>query len=266
MKQAYGDDPPALRNVPNVTSLSEQIPLRKTSKLLKLDPPGQTQIAQQASPQQADQGLVAAALFLEMMKAQSKQMDLSALLKPGCTLTIPSPLKEGLGSNSASQAKLPLDNGNQQPLVPLPTKEGQGGEHQDKADVPPLEGCNSAKSLEDFEADAFKKLGGNSKKRPASAMPKKKAKASEKAKPKPKPNKPATKAQAPKTKAKAKAKGPVEKEGAKPWYHDKILGCIRCRGNFKGCSECQKQDFRGLRLPGRAAWQAYMQKRKRDGN
>ena len=40
------------------------------------------------------------------------------------------------------------------------------------------------------------------------------------------------------------------------------FGRIRCRGNTWTCSECQRKDFRGLRLNGRDAWHKYMEGRK----
>ena len=31
-------------------------------------------------------------------------------------------------------------------------------------------------------------------------------------------------------------------------------GCIRCRGNLKGCATCRKPGFKGLKVHGRKAW------------
>ena len=36
-------------------------------------------------------------------------------------------------------------------------------------------------------------------------------------------------------------------------------GCIRCRGNIKGCSSCWDPNFGGLRLHGRQAWREYIE-------
>ncbi|CAE7726962.1 unnamed protein product [Symbiodinium sp. CCMP2592] len=41
-----------------------------------------------------------------------------------------------------------------------------------------------------------------------------------------------------------------------------LYGCIRCRGNVKGCSSCWDPNFRGTRLHGRQAWREYIEAHK----
>jgi len=105
------------------------------------------------------------------------------------------------------------------------------------------------KTLEDFEKDAFnqlqtgKKQGKKDQAKPKSKTIKKRPAAAMK--------RPAA--------VPAMRQEPKEAKTAKPI---EIFGCIRCRGNPKGCSTCIGPNFTGLRLPGRQAWKDYIQAKK----
>ena len=106
-------------------------------------------------------------------------------------------------------------------------------------------------SIDDFENEAFNQLK-QKRKLPAKAKgkckPQKKAKASPKAK--------AT------AKAEAKAKAKATSKPATSNAGD-LYGCCRCRGNANGCSSCLSDGFQGIRLPGRQAWQNWMNSNKK---
>ena len=40
------------------------------------------------------------------------------------------------------------------------------------------------------------------------------------------------------------------------------LGCPRCRGSINGCSTCKNAAYNGLRLHGKAAWEAHVKAQK----
>ena len=95
------------------------------------------------------------------------------------------------------------------------------------------DGSRPGKSLEDYELDAYKKLeskkGCKLLKRPASKSQ-------------------------PAKKAKAKPTCAKKQSASSGWPEKVVYGCIRCRGSCNGCDTCRKPRFRGLKLPGRAAW------------
>ena len=64
---------------------------------------------------------------------------------------------------------------------------------------------------------------------------------------------PASKSQ-PAKKAKAKPTCAKKQSASSGWPEKVVYGCIRCRGSSNGCDTCRKPRFRGLKLPGRAAW------------
>ena len=118
--------------------------------------------------------------------------------------------------------------------VPLGVVDGKANAaHEPEVSAPDVADANADRislSLEDFEEKAFGHLCA--KKRPASkAAPKPKANAKAKAKAKAKP--------------KAKAQANVG------------LGCPRCRGSCSGCGTCRREDYGGIRLHGKAAYEKH---------
>ena len=105
------------------------------------------------------------------------------------------------------------------------------------------------KTLEDFEQDAFNQLQSG-----------KKQGKKDQAKPKSK-----TIQKRPAAAMKRPAAAPAmrqEHKEAKTAKPVETFGCIRCRGNTKGCSKCIDPNFVGLRLPGRQAWRDYIEAKK----
>ena len=100
-------------------------------------------------------------------------------------------------------------------------------------------GTAAGKTLADFEKEAFEAL--QSKRQPKSKEPKTKKD----------PNSKLTKEDGKKSKGNQKT---MKKPAAAV---AQVLGCIRCRGNTNGCESCRSPSFKGLRLPGRAAWLAW---------
>lgn len=41
-----------------------------------------------------------------------------------------------------------------------------------------------------------------------------------------------------------------------------VLGCPRCRGNWRGCKTCANHLYHGIRLAGRSAWKSYMERKQ----
>ena len=99
----------------------------------------------------------------------------------------------------------------------------------------------ATKTLDQWNQQAFnamlEKQQAQKMKRPAAAKAAKTAKVAKTDK-----AKGANKEKKPKAKAKATSKG----QGP--------YGCIRCRGNLKGCATCRKPSFKGLKVHGREAW------------
>ena len=192
--------------------------------------------------------------WLDEMK--EKIMQEEAARKQAQQLCLVTPSKEEVGK----QLGLPLADGSgglqaaarqENPETALVQCEVSA---QGKSDLQPAqpvdmeaEQVGKRKSLEDYEAEALQQLENKKTKKNEQTA---KKNATTKAKAGPCFKRPAGRVQpAP------KAEGEGDK--AKGEY-----GCIRCRGNTWGCSECQRKDFQGLRLNGREAWREYMETRK----
>ena len=113
-----------------------------------------------------------------------------------------------------------------------------------------------------------KKLHSQFEKEAFTSLAKAKAKAAAKGKAKAKP----------KSKAKAKPVAKSQQKLTKPHpcskpkygYYGKPptkgpFGCLRCRGNIKGCSQCLQPSYNGLRFSSRQQWCQWEQARKAQG-
>lgn len=131
----------------------------------------------------------------------------------------------------------------------------------------PEQGNQETENADELEMEAFNKLKNKdaAKKGNKEIQPKP---AKSKAKSQPKPaskTKQASKEKAPPVLKRPAAKGhkTPSAPAAQPEAPEEELcwGCLRCRGNQKGCSECRRKGFAGLRCCGREAWKAALSKR-----
>lgn len=113
-----------------------------------------------------------------------------------------------------------------------------------------------ASQLDQFEKEAFTSL--------AKAKAKAAAKGKAKAKPKSKAKaKPVAKSQQKLTKPHPCSKPKYGYYGKPPTKGP--FGCLRCRGNIKGCSQCLQPSYNGLRFSSRQQWCQWEQARKAQG-
>ena len=265
MTSAYGEEKPALKQA-IVAPFLNKIPLRHTSSLLKAQPA--VALAGGSGNSNADSNAAEKFLkhitaFMNNLQSQSSGSQTGInldLLRPPAkkpkaimdgSLCVPTPVR----NSSAEYAGL-QDKQADPPTSPSVLCVPNGMNEPDKNVTPPApeepELVPEA-SLEDFEAAAFETLkgrkeGGNkgkgpSMKRPAAAR---------------------SKNPKPKVAAKTKKGGAADSCG-KHVYPGKNgpFGCVRCRGNVKGCASCVNPKFAGLRFRTRAEWVAWYDKQQR---
>ncbi|CAE7245453.1 unnamed protein product [Symbiodinium sp. CCMP2592] len=160
------------------------------------------------------------------------------------------------GQSTASAAALPLP-----PASPPP-------EATTRVEAAPTETTakedSDAKTLQEYEQEQFQKLLD------AKADKKKKAKEDGQADQKPKKQHMKRPAAAMSTRQSSANQGTTcngheagkGATAAKGGSTKILYGCIRCRGNVKGCSSCWDPNFRGTRLHGRQAWREYIEAHK----
>jgi len=153
-------------------------------------------------------------------------------------------LKSASGSTSASDGVAGLLSQRALPSaaepaalpLPAPTTSAEATPEDDSKANDVSKG-EPSKTLEEYELQARQSLS----KRKAKSLDKcLKRPAACKAKPGPQP--------------KAKAKLPPSSASKKSLVKKGIFGCLRCRGNSKGCSTCWNPDFQGLRFSSREEW------------
>ena len=180
----------------------------------------------------------------------------------------PSPSQATQLPLQAEKCKFPVPN---QPsrlqVAPVPdikpAKEIPRSDVEENPTIPPAAGM----TLEEVEDNAFEVLSNKNKpkKKPGPPAAKKKAGSKGKGKGKGKGMK------RPCASTKAVQKATIEKKAHQPEQKPEekkratCWGCTRCRGNVHGCDGCAFDGFRGVRLNGRAAWQAYKQAQTRKG-
>lgn len=98
-------------------------------------------------------------------------------------------------------------------------------------------------SLKDFEEEAFQKLQERGSKKPGKDAKK----------------------QPVKKDAVTKSKAQSSKPGSSKPKASKVYGCLRCRGNPKGCSTCWADSFAGQRFQGRDDYNRFVDKHKAKG-
>ena len=259
LKACYQQGPPEPRFLEDLASLTQHhVPVRSTSNLLKVaQPPTPTQgqsLTQEASA--VCQTMKACmADMQQMMRSQSQSLSTPAVASPlpvAATLANQRPsLSTPAVTNSLPLVATPpsvmaVANPSEAQLVPISAPASS-------TEQPPSQPeQQQAKSLEDFEKEAYQKLVGDH------VAPASKAKAKAKTKPVPKAKPAAT------VKAKAMKRPAAHRaQASQPPTLPNVLGCSRCRGAAKGCEDCRQATFRGLRLPGREAWLQWYHAQKR---
>lgn len=161
-------------------------------------------------------------------------------------------LKSASGSTSASDGVAGLLSQRALPSaaepaalpLPAPTTSAEATPEDDSKANDVSKG-EPSKTLEEYELQARQSLS----KRKAKSLDKcLKRPAACKAKPGPQP--------------KAKAKLPPSSASKKSLVKKGIFGCLRCRGNSKGCSTCWNPDFQGLRFSSREEWVYWKQQQE----
>jgi hypothetical protein len=146
--------------------------------------------------------------------------------------------QQAASQSQQAAPQLPAPSGD---IVPVPAPDQEGANKTLNQEVAKNKNGKATKTLDQWNQQAFnamlEKQQAQKMKRPAAAKAAKTAKVAKTAK-----AKGANKEKKPKAKAKATSKG----QGP--------YGCIRCRGNLKGCATCRKPSFKGLKVHGREAW------------
>ena len=213
LKACYQQGPPEPRFLEDLASLTQHhVPVRSTSNLLKVaQPPTPTQgqsLTQEASA--VCQTMKACmADMQQMMRSQSQSLSTPAVTNSLPLVATPPSVKAVANPSEAQLVPIsaPANSTEQPPSQP---------EQQ------------QAKSLEDFEKEAYQKLVGDH------VAPASKAKAKAKTKPGPKAKPAAT------VKAKAMKRPAAHRaQASQPPTLPNVLGCSRCRGAAKGCEDCR---------------------------
>ena len=283
------NDPPVLKHLEDLNFLVlHHLPVRNTSKLLQEDS-SQVVIKKskrkgaEASPQddledrvtsnlmhklgsKLDQlldrtGAVTPVARPALSDSMPQRDDGSALsnLRPKALLALPS-------QNSFTSSEAKQDSPGQQPVVEPPATTlalpapPQAIEATGKsADELGKEAFLELQRKEQAKKDSQKGKAAKNKAPKAFAKGKAKAKAKQASKAVLKPTKggPVLKRPAAKVSLAAEPEpAPLPQEP----QSDCCYGCLRCRGNVKGCDMCRKEGFNGLRCNGREAWKTALGK------
>lgn len=227
LSRAYGpSEGPSLKEV-SLAAFYPKIACRKTSKLLvNVDQPKAKQ-----SEQVQDHLSARLALFLDQQEADRDVQQIQENHQRGGSQRVP--LQE---LNGRSQA-LPLTDKAVVPSAVAVPPLGNAALALPAPAVPPgPSNVNDQSTLEHFENEAYK-VAKQKKETKSAAM-----------------KKPAASAKAGLKRATSANSAPAKK--AKP----AVLGCIRCRGNTRGCSTCKNPQFNGKRFAGRHEWVEWAQK------
>ena len=256
---AYGEEKPELKQVA-VAAFLNKIPLRQTSSLLKAQPVQ----ASAGSSGNCNAGNIVAQNFEKVMSAfmhslQSRtscdetEVNLDLLRPPAkkpkaimdMSSHVPTPVRNDASPSHALEDK--KDPPTSQSVLPMAT---EAPAPQTSVRPPASTKTAPEACLEDFEDAAYgtlkeRKDGG---KKPNATMKRPAARPKNSAKPK-------------ETTTKRGAASPSAKHG----YPGKggPFGCVRCRGNMRGCASCVNPKFGGLRFRSRAEWVAWYDEQQR---
>lgn len=240
--------------VANFGTIVKQLKVRKTSKELRPVATPQASASSSAEASGFDPNL--SLRMMTMMLEQAKALD---SLKNEVALTAKLTLPKASSSQSLASADVsPQSSSVLSPKaldpvpdpLPLPAPPAfEDAGHGGLEDHSYNNGSNGTKSLEDYERIAKEKLSKKAKEMDEEIGPMKKpsSRKAPKAEPKGK-----------MTKSKAVLK---EKHGGSA-FHRGIFGCIRCRGNIRGCDTCRSPTFGGLRFTSRDEYNKWYQKKQ----
>ena len=262
LKASYGDEAPEPRDMPGLAMLvNHHIKVRSSSSLLQtgqkvtthtassvpkqkeleLQPDSQPEAPSRAMVAFADWFMRSSMIFrpdapnpgcnIEFLQgsqgSKASAQTPQAAVVPAPTLTPPVP-------GQTAETTVPVVVAKQESTVQLPEPKAQ-----------PKEGETVAKTLEDWNKAAFQALKEKKDKKDNTKKAKGKAKPKGKAKSKP-------------AKSSSLKKKPASK--ALPSGHSKsstTFGCIRCRGNPRGCDTCLRPNFQGKRFQSREEWKQW---------
>ena len=250
---AYGEEKPELKQV-TVGAFLNKIPLRQTSSLLKAQPVQ----ASAGSSGNCNAGNIVAQNFEKVMSAfmhslQSRtscdetevNLDLlrppakkpKAIMDSDMSSHVPTPVRNDASPSHALEDK--KDPPTSQSVLPMAT---EAPAPQTSVRPPASTKTAPEACLEDFEDAAYGTLKERKDGGKQAARPKNSAKPKE-------------------TTTKRGAASPSAKHG----YPGKggPFGCVRCRGNVRGCASCVNPKFGGLRFRSRAEWVAWYDEQQR---
>lgn len=260
MDACYHADNLPLRTPPDVVNnfgmILQEMKVRKNSKDLR---PVATPQAASCSTAEAN-GLEQQIGFkmMTMMMDQAKaldslkhEMELSKLILPRASSS--HNLSSADVSPHSSSLVSPKALGTLPDPLPLPgpTLPEDSG-HADLLENPANKDSQYKMSLEDYEKEAKKRLSNHKARELDEKMPAMKRPASKKA------GKAEPKSKVTKNKAFLKEK----EHHAKSAFLKGIFGCIRCRGNIKGCDTFKSPDFGGLRFSSKDEYNKWYQKKQ----
>ena len=263
LKACYTPDNLPLRSFPgsvaNFSSMLKQVKVRGTSKELR---PVATPQPSASSSVMANGCFPGMSDMMDKIEQQAGALDaLQNQMALTSKTSLPRPSStNSLGSGTASPMSSlmsPKALPSVEEPLPLPAPPAHGA----KESCEPVWGsCNTGshgtKSLEDYEQEAKERHCKKTAKEMDAKMPVLKRPSSKKA-----------------TKAEDKVKV-TQKKKAFMKGQDKhvssaflkgIYGCIRCRGNTKGCDTCRSSDFGGLRFSSREEYNKWYQKKQQCG-
>ena len=260
------DDPPVAKHLEDLNYIAwNHIPLRETSKLLKKNQKKKSQGNKRKGKagsdseedwERAQAMLQRAKRLLQENESNDLTLDFKAeKFKPKKLQALSS--KPSFASTSSheripeapagsGQDKVPKKQLEASPPLPLalPAPAPQESVPQDTIASPK----NDQKSAQQLEDEAFAKLQKKEQEKEVKkAVAKGKAAAKGKSTPKAAPNTKVLKRPAAKQPSAGSSSG--------------LFGCMRCRGNVNGCSECKKDGCKGEICHGREAWKAALAKK-----
>lgn len=262
LEACYEPDNWPLRSPPdivaNVGTIVKQVKIRVNSKDLKNVPTPQQASSSSTMAGGVDHFMGIGCKLMSMLMDQAKALDALKsqqvnndqnglqLARSSSHQSLESPESNPSTIDLLNRKVLPVES--KEPL-PLPAP---SAEHETEGTPEEIaeDKANDQKSLEDYEMEAHDMLTKRQAraidavmKRPASKA------ASQKA------------THVPKKKKSSSKDDDMPSKKLSPEFKKGIYGCLRCRGNVKGCSTCWEPSFQGQRFSSRSEWSSFVQKK-----